>query len=139
MYKFSQRSKDNLNGVHPDLVRVMERAIMYSPLDFTITDGVRTLEQQRALWAKGRTIPGSIVTHCDGLNVKSPHQCKEDGYCWAVDLYPFHGGKVQVNDAAGLRKIATHIKSIAKELNVKIEWGGDWKSIVDLPHWELKR
>ena len=139
MNKFSQRSLNSLKGIHPDLVKVMTEAVKYSPIDFTITDGVRTTAQQQALYAKGRTVPGTKVTNADGIRSKSNHQAKSDGYGYAVDLYAYHSGKVQVNDDKSLKIIATHIKSVAKDLGVKIEWGGDWKSIIDYPHFELKK
>jgi len=138
MYKFSNRSIDSLKGVHPRLTILMGVAIQDSPVDFTITDGVRTTEQQQALFAQGRTAPGEIVTNADGIEVISNHQLKADGLGYAVDLYPFVNGKVQLNDKANLRKIANHIKETAKRLGYNIEWGGDWKSFVDLPHFELK-
>lgn len=134
--KFSERSLNNLKGVHPDLVRLMHEAIKNSPVDFTITCGVRSISEQSALYAQGRTKPGKVITNCDGVKVKSNHQSKSDGYGYAVDLYPYHSGKVQVNDVSGLTVIAKHIKEIARKLNIRVEWGGDWR-MKDYPHFEL--
>lgn len=139
VYSFSKRSLSNLAGIHPDLVRVMMEAIKTTPVDFTITDGVRTTAEQQALYAKGRTKPGLIVTNCDGVKSKSAHQVKADGLGYAVDLYPYYEGSVQVNDNVRLRAIAEHIKKTAKQLNIKIEWGGDWAKFRDYPHFELKK
>ena len=139
MKNFSARSLSNLKGIHPDLVKVMTEAIKDSPVDFTITDGIRTVSEQAALYAQGRTKPGKVVTHVDGINKKSNHQIKADGYGYAVDLYPFKNGSVQVNDADGLKVIAGHIKDVANKLNIKVEWGGDWISFKDFPHFELKK
>ena len=136
MYKFGNRSLKNLEGVHPDLVRLVTAAIKNSPVDFTITEGVRTVRRQQELYALGRTKPGNKVTNCDGVNRKSNHQVKSDGYGYAVDLYPYANGSVQVNDAESLIKIAAHIKVTALKIGVKILWGGDWK-IKDYPHFEL--
>lgn len=139
-FRLSQRSLNNLEGVHPDLVKVMTEAIKNSPVDFTITDGKRTVAQQQALYAKGRTTSGSKVTNADGIKVKSNHQAKSDGYGYAVDLYAYYGGKVQVNDDKTIiNQIAPHIKKVAKDMNINIEWGGDWKSFKDYPHFELKK
>lgn len=148
--KFSQRSLNSLKGVHPDLVKVMEEAIKDSPIDFTITDGVRTTEQQKAEYAKGRTTVGnnptkarplgSTVTQRDGVRVKSNHQAKADGYGHAVDLYPFYDGSVRVNEkdvVSKLKTISNHIKATAKRLGIKITWGGDWTRPFDPPHFEL--
>ena len=139
-FKFSQRSLNSLKGIHPDLEKVMTEAIKTSSVDFTITDGLRTTAQQQALYAKGRTAPGKIVTYTDGVKKKSNHQAKSDGYGYAVDLYAYYGGKVQVDDDKTIiNKIAPHIKSVAKKLGINIEWGGDWKSFKDYPHFELKK
>ena len=138
-YKLSERSLKNLVQIHPDLVKIMKEAIKNSPVDFTITDGLRTTAEQQALYAKGRTVAGTRVTNADGLRSKSYHQAKSDGYGYAVDLYPYHSGSVQVNDDKSLKVIATHIKAVAKSLGINIEWGGDWKSIIDYPHFELKK
>ena len=138
MYSLSQRSIDSLKGVHPKLAILMGVSIMDSPVDFTITDGVRTIEQQKALYAQGRTKSGEVVTNADGVTLKSNHQAKADGCGHAVDLYPYCNGAVQFNDVAKLKKIAEHIKATAQKLGYAVEWGGDWTSIKDYPHFELK-
>ena len=136
--KFSKRSLDNLVGVHPDLCKVMHEAIKDTPIDFTITEGVRTIQRQQELYAQGRTKPGTIVTQVDGVKKKSNHQPKSDGYGYAVDLYPCLCGSVQVNAVKELKIIAAHIIATAMRLGVKIEWGGSWTSFKDYPHFELK-
>lgn len=141
MAVFGERSLNNLKGVHPNLVKVMTEAIKNTPIDFTITEGLRTLERQQQLYAQGRTIPGTIVTKRDGVKIKSNHQAKSDGFGHAVDLYPYYNGSLQMLDKGvpdAQKKIAAHIKSVAEELNIGIEWGGDWKSPYDPPHFELK-
>ncbi|WP_407501433.1 M15 family metallopeptidase [Elizabethkingia anophelis] len=118
----------------------MKAAIVNSPVDFTITEGVRALKRQQELYAQGRTKPGIKVTNADGIKNKSNHQAKADGFGHAVDLYPFFLGQVQVNHKdtiKNLKLIADHIKKTAKELGIGITWGGDWK-FVDCPHFELK-
>jgi len=118
----------------------MQEAIKESPVDFTITEGLRTTARQQALYAQGRTKPGIRVTNADGLRNKSSHQAKSDGYGHAVDLYPFFSGQVQVNHKdtiKNLEKIAIHIKAVAKCLGHKITWGGDWKNPYDPPHFQL--
>lgn len=134
---FGSRSIKNLEGVHPSLVRVMTEAIKNSPIDFTITEGVRTVQRQQELYLKGRTMPGPKVTNADGVRNKSNHQTKSDGYGHAVDLYPYINGAVQINAVNELKIIAIHIKKVAYELGIGIKWGGDWKSPYDPPHFEL--
>lgn len=145
MYKFGQRSLDNLKGVHPNLVKVMMASITNSPVDFTITTGIRTTAEQKAIYAQGRTKAGPIVTKADGVKNLSNHQDeadgKKDGLGSAVDLYPFFEGKVQVHHKdtiKNLKIIAKHIKATAVKLGIKIEWGGDWK-FIDYPHFQLKK
>ena len=139
-YNLSKRSQDNLIGVHPNLAKIMRAAIVDSPVDFTITEGLRTTKRQQELYAQGRTTKGSIVTQKNGTTNKSNHQAKADGFGHAVDLYPFFEGKVQVNHRDTIKKlkeISIHIKAVAKCLGLKITWGGDWKSPYDTPHFEL--
>lgn len=144
-YKFGQRSLDNLKNVHPNLVKVMMASITNSPVDFTITTGIRTTAEQKAIYAQGRTKPGKIVTKADGVKGLSNHQDeadgKKDGLGSAVDLYPFFEGQVQVHHKDTVKKlteIANHIKKTAKDLGIAIEWGGDWK-FIDYPHFQLKK
>lgn len=142
MYSFGATSEKSLTGIHPDLVKVMRTAIVDSPVDFTITDGVRTTAQQQALYAKGRTVAGEIVTQADGVHNKSNHQVKADGYGHAVDLYPYVNGAVSYDEYQAQGQIAAHIKATAATLGIHVVWGGDWtmavEHIVDRPHFELK-
>ena len=141
MYKLGIRSKNNLIGVHPLLVKLIEASITTSPVDFTVVEGVRSEQRQKELYAQGRIKPGVKVTNVDGVNKKSNHQVKKDGYGYAVDIYPFFLGQVQVNHKDTikcLKQIADHIKKKAIEMNISITWGGDWKNPYDPPHFELK-
>ena len=133
-YKLGKRSKDSLGGIHPDLVKVVELAITLSEQDFTVIEGVRTTKRQQELYAQGRTTKGSIVTKADGEENKSNHQAKSDGYGHAVDIVPY---PVDWNTKSKFVAIADAMKEAAKDLNVSIQWGGDWK-FTDLPHFELK-
>ena len=78
MYKFGSRSLNNLKGVHPNMVRLMNESIKDSPYDFTITEGLRTAKRQNELYQQGRAKPGIKVTSLDGYNKKSNHQAKSD-------------------------------------------------------------
>lgn len=139
MARLSKRSNDNLEGVHPHLVRSILAALEGCPVDFTIVAGVRTAEQQAALFAKGRTAPGAIVTKADGVVKLSKHQPAPDGFGHAVDLYPYYDGAVQVNAPIGMfERIARHIQGVGAALGYSIVWGGDWKSFRDAPHFEIR-
>ena len=145
-YSFSQTSLDKMKKVHPKLVEVMKEAITNSPYDFRITSGARTTEEQKALFALGRTKPGKIVTYTNGVTSKSNHQIKADGFGYAVDIFPcgvIENGvyrkftSEEGYDEKKLKLIANHILAVAKLKNVNIEWGGNWK-MKDTPHFELK-
>ena len=137
----SKRSLQALEGVHPSLVQLIKTAIVDSPIDFTVVEGVRTVKRQQELYAQGRTTKGVVVTNIDGIRKKSNHQPKADGYGYAVDIYPYYNGAVQVNDKGvipALKKISDHFKAKAKCMNINLTWGGDWKSPFDPPHFEIK-
>lgn len=119
-YQFGARSLARLNGVHPDLVRVMKRAIACSPLDFTVLEGLRTLERQKQLMASGAT-----------RTMNSRHLTGH-----AVDIAPLINGEVRW-DWPLYHQLAAVVKKAALELEVPIQWGGDWRSFKDGPHWEL--
>lgn len=126
-FKFSQRSLNNLKGVHPTLVKLMYCAIQTAPIDFVITEGVRSVQRQKELFKQG-------ASKCDGVIKKSNHQVKNDGYGHAVDLYPL---PINYVNKEPYKILAKHIKQMAKNLGISIVWGGDWK-FVDMPHYELK-
>ena len=146
MYVLSKLSLSRLEGVHPKLSELFKRAIVDSPHDFMVVQGLRTAEYQKELYSQGRTKPGKIVTNCDGKRAKSNHQIKADGYGHAVDIFPCgaieNGTYRKFTSAEGyddkkLKLIADHILAVAKSKKINIEWGGNWK-MHDTPHFELK-
>jgi peptidoglycan L-alanyl-D-glutamate endopeptidase CwlK len=118
----NERSLKALVGVHPDLVAVTKRAAELMPGGFIITEGMRTKERQRELFAKGLSKTMNS-RHLVGL---------------AVDFAPLVGGEVTWKWPA-FKPVADAFKAAAKELNTPIVWGGDWKSFRDGPHVELDR
>ena len=122
MFFFGPKSKERLNGVHPDLVRVIEEAIKGSPYDFSITQGLRTLEQQQALFNAGKS-----------QTMRSRHL---SGH--AVDIAVIDNGTVTW-DFDKYKVVADHIKDVAKLNDVPINWGGDWVTFKDGPHFELNK
>lgn len=113
----NDRSKKNLEGVHPDLVAVVEMARERVP--FLVTEGLRTKERQAFLVKQG----------------KSQTQNSRHLYGLAVDLCDPDG----CYDIPDMHEIAKAMKAAAIELEVPIRWGGDWKSFKDTPHFELDR
>lgn len=121
----SEKSIMKLQGAHPDLARVIMRAASLSHIDFTVLEVVRTLARQKGLVASGAS-----------KTMRSRHIPKADGKSRAVDIAPLDGG--QVSWAWPMYfKLAPIIKQAAADLGVPIEWGGDWRTFKDGPHWQL--
>jgi len=132
-FAFSKKSSNRLKGVHPDLVRVMQEAIRISPVDFGISQGVRTLDEQRKLYAKGRTEPGPKVTN----TMQSKHLIQKGGYGEAVDIVCYLGSEITWSEKYYF-EVADCVKEVAKKLNIPILWGGDFNgSFRDYPHYEI--
>jgi peptidoglycan LD-endopeptidase CwlK len=122
VFKLGKRSIERLQGVHPDLVRVVERAIDLTPVDFTVLEGLRSPERQQTLVASGasQTLNSRHITgHAVDLGAWVDNQVD-----WSWPLYA---------------KIANAMKAAANELGVAIVWGGDWRTFKDGPHFELDR
>lgn len=123
MRRWSARSLKNLNGIHPDLRRVMDRALQVAPIDFVVIEGLRTPERQKQLVAEGAS-----------QTLNSRHLTGH-----AVDVAPI-GKDGKVSFAWPLyHKLAPAIKDAAAREGVAIVWGGDWKSFKDGPHFELDK
>ena len=126
--KINTASTARLRGVHPDLVRVVQRcaADWKDPeTGFIVTCGTRTLEEQKVLKAKGAS-----------KTLRSRHIPAKNGYSHAVDLAATVQGKVRW-DWPLYDKIAKAMKAAAKAEKVPLEWGGDWVSFKDGPHFQL--
>lgn len=121
----SQRSLTRLEGAHPDLAKVIKRVAAISDLDFIVLEVLRTVERQREL-----------VKHGASKTMNSRHLPGKDGKSRAVDIAPMIGGQVSW-DWPLYRRLAPIIKQAAKDVGVPIEWGGDWRSFKDGPHWQL--
>lgn len=117
MYKLGNKSRSKLEGVHSDLVAVIERAIEITSQDFSVGEGLRSIERQRELVKTGKS-----------TTMNSRHLTGH-----AVDLFPYPLSW----DWEYFYPIADAMKQAAKELNVDMDWGGDWKSFPDGPHFQL--
>lgn len=152
-YVLSKRSKDRLEGVHPFIIRVIEKGIGDSPEDFGIPryGGLRTSNDQQELYAIGRTVDIGIrkpVTYVDGIKKESNHQIKKSGYGEAVDFYVYcHLMGRATWKADRLEKVARHLQKVGLEVSKEnsewndlyLEWGGDWERFKDMPHLQLAR
>ena len=121
LYAFSARSEHRMQGLHPDLVRVVRRALELTPVDFAVVEGVRTKKKQAELVKAGAS-----------WTMNSRHLTGH-----AVDLAPYIGGTIRW-DWPPFRVMAQAMQKAAEELAVPITWGGDWK-VRDGPHFELNR
>lgn len=146
MFKFSKRSERNLESVHPYLAMAVRKALSYGDTDFSVVEGVRSVERQRELYSKGAT-----------RTMNSLHLEQPDGYGHAVDLYPWpiDMEAVRRNSAVEIVRFGV-IKGLVfaafKELETdglvsgKLRWGGDWDmdgqtldhSFFDAPHIEIR-
>jgi hypothetical protein len=119
-FKLSARSLKNLEGVKPQLVAVVKRAIELTEVDFVVTEGLRTRERQKVLVAQGasRTMNSKHLTG-DAVDLAA---WVEGAVRWHAPLYH------KLNDA---------MQKAAAELGVKIRWGGTFRNFFDGPHWEL--
>lgn len=127
-FKWSRTSLERRRGVHPDLIRVSDKALSYGIMDITVLQdgGVRTVKRQRELVSKGFS-----------RTLKSKHLIQKDGYGHAIDLSPF---PIDWKNEERFYKLAELMKRAAWELKIKIEWGGEiWMpKFFDGPHYQLK-
>ena len=146
MFVFGSRSREKLANVHPDLVLVVSRALLYSQIDFAITEGMRTHTRQIELIRMGRS-----------WTERSKHLRQPDGYAHAIDVMAVgdinRDGEVDTTDRdltwsrSAYGTIADAFMRASTELGIPIRWGGDWdcdgdsgdQAHFDGPHFELKR
>ena len=114
-FSLSSRSRGKLEGVHPDMVAVVERAIEITKVDFGVTYGVRTLEEQKKLYESGRS-----------QTMNSKHLLQDDsGYSHAVDVVAYDGSDV-IWEINVYDDICDAFKQAAEEKGVAIKWGAAW-------------
>lgn len=128
--KLDARSITRLQGVHPDLVAIANRAAEITVQPFIITEGLRTLERQKKLVAAGasttlrsRHLTGHAIDVAAFIDMDGTGDYTSgDNIRWDWPLY---------------KTISIIIKDAAKELGFPIEWGGDWRTFKDGPHFQL--
>lgn len=116
---------ERLKLVHHDLIKVIEAAAPLMPWDIMVIEGARTIERQRELVAQGAS-----------QTMNSRHIPGTDLLCKAADLAPAPDGKPSWAWPL-YHVLAEHMKAAAGTLGIQIEWGGDWTSFKDGPHWQL--
>lgn len=120
MSELDWKSRKNLVGVHLDLIKVVERAAELSQVEFIVTEGLRDLEKQKALYNSGAS-----------KTMKSRHLTGH-----AIDLAAKVAGEIRW-DWPLYHKISDAMFKAAQELGIEIEWGGDWVYFKDGPHFQL--
>ncbi|NBM54750.1 M15 family metallopeptidase [Proteus vulgaris] len=123
IYTLSQRSQKNLEGVDQDLVQVVNLALTFSEYDFVVIEGVRSLARQKELMKEGKS-----------KTLNSRHLTGH-----AVDIVPLVNGEIPWQDWSAFESVSKAMKKAAYQLNARINWGGDWVSFRDGPHYELCR
>lgn len=108
-YKLSKRSLRKLDGVDENLVAVVERAIELTKVDFGVTFGLRTVEEQEALVAAGRS-QTMKSKHLEGRAVDLMAYVNGKG-CWELNVYD---------------DLCDAMKAAAEELDVAVKWGAAW-------------
>lgn len=138
-YQYGSTSLKRLYTCHPDLITFAKTGIITSPVDMSIVCGFRgELEQNKAFdegFSRARF-------------GESPHNVEDaDGepLSLGIDIIPYVDGKgIWDANHAAFKELSDHLKAVAKELyennaiEQRIEWGGDWTSFVDKPHWQAR-
>jgi peptidoglycan L-alanyl-D-glutamate endopeptidase CwlK len=123
-YFLGEGSTENLKGVHPKLVEMVEECIKITPVDFTILNngGLRTASMQMKLFKRG-------ASKIDGRSRKSKHQKQSNGFGEAVDLVPYVGSPRW--EWPLIYPIAGCMAYLSREMCVELRWGGVWDMELD--------
>lgn len=121
MMEFTIKSLEKFKGVNPLLVKCAHMALERSTVDFGISEGLRTYERQKALYEakKSRTMESKHLTG----NAIDVYAIVDNQVSWNIEDYE------EINKA---------FQSAAKELGIKVTWGGSWRSIIDGPHFQIE-
>ena len=140
MFKFSSKSLDNLVGVHPELVDIVHDVMALQVMDFSVIEGLRSVEQQEIYVQQGRS-----------RTMNSKHLKQDTGYSHAVDLYPYPIDMKLVNrgdmrEISRFGMLAGLMLSCAKQRGITLTWGADWDrdgvvldhTFYDAPHFQIE-
>lgn len=128
----------NVSQLHPELqkkVVKLQQECLKAGIKIKIGECLRTVAEQNALYAKGRNgVPGPIVTNAKGDSYSSMHQWGV-AFDFFLDMDVDGDGSTKDDVFNNATKLFNKVGAIGKKLG--LEWGGDWKSIKDLPHFQL--
>ena len=120
MYSYSEKSKRELKSCHPDIQTVFNEVIKY--IDCSVLKGHRGEKEQNEAFDNGF----SRLKFPKGHHNKIPSK--------AVDVVPF---PVNWDDLPKFHELAGVVRTVCIQKDIKLEWGGDWKSFRDFPHWQI--
>ena len=126
----------DVTQLHPTLqkkIKELKKLCADNGITIRITECLRTVSEQDALYAKGRTKPGSKVTNCQGKSYSSVHQWVV-AFDYVIDQDTDKDGDVDIRDLYNV-KLMNVVGKLGQSIG--LEWGGSWKSIVDKPHFQL--
>lgn len=130
--RFDPRSETNIATLHlvaQTACRAFLKKVRSAGLDVRVLSGTRTYEEQNALHRQGRFgNPPPIVTNARGG--QSNHNF---GIAWDVGVF-LEGKYLRGNTKAELKAY----EDVAALRDTSIEWGGEWKSFKDMPHYQLR-
>lgn len=130
----TDRDRQKLAGVHPLLVEKVTRLLAAMDVlgfPMLVTDGVRAVAQQQALYAQGRSAPGHIVTYADGVEKRSNHQPRLDTFGHAVDCCFLVNGQPSWDVGLPWKAYGAAAEALG------LRFGGSFINLHDLPHVEL--
>ena len=126
----------DVKKLHPKLQQKLKELIALcakNGIKIKVTECVRTIQEQDALYAKGRTVPGSKVTNCKGSSYSSMHQWGV-AFDYVINQDTDNDSDIDINDLYN-SKLMSVVGKLGQSIG--LEWGGSWKSIVDKPHFQL--
>lgn len=127
-----------ITKLHPDLqkkIKQLQQECLIKGLKIGIGECLRTVSEQDALYAQGRTTPGSKITNAKGSTYSSMHQWGIAFDFFLVDTDVDGDGKTTDDTFNNSTGLFDKVGAIGKSIG--LEWGGDWKSPVDKPHFQL--
>jgi len=130
MYYWGKRSQKRMKGVNEHLILCATISLTRSKYDMTIPwmGGIRTAVQQRSIYLSGNS-------QLDGFKRKSYHQSGN-----ALDIIPVNGKyqntKAMVEFSNIMKEVWEELKK-EKKVKGRLLWGGDWKSFIDMPHYQI--
>lgn len=127
----------DVKALHPELqdkIMQLQKLCKKNGIKIKIGECVRTVAEQDALYAQGRTKKGNIVTNARGINYSSMHQFGA-AFDFFLDMDVDGDGKTSDDSFNNATRLFNKVGKLGQSIG--LEWGGSWKNPVDLPHFQL--